>query len=68
MFNPNNLISSLIMNNPNVQRNPQAQEYLQVIQNGDNRRGEQIANNICRAYGVSPEKALQDAKAFFHIQ
>lgn len=68
MFNLNSLLSALIASNPSIQKNPQAQEYLQVIQNGDNRRGEQIANNICQSYGVTPQQALQNAKAFFHIQ
>lgn len=58
---------NLIARNQNVQNNPQAKEFLSVIQNGDSARGEQIANNICNTYGIPKDKALTDAKKFFNI-
>lgn len=58
---------SLISQNPTVASNPQTQEFLQVIQNGDSARGQEIANNLCKTYGIKPEDALKQAKQFFHI-
>ena len=62
-----NLIGRLLNNNPNVQNNPQAQEFINTLQNGDNKKGEQIANNILKTYGLTKEEALQQAKRFFGL-
>lgn len=67
MFNLKDFALNMIANNPNVRQNPQMQEFISVIQNGDNARGEQIANNLCNTYGVSKEQALDNAKRFFRI-
>lgn len=66
-FNPRNFALGLIQRNPQVANNPQAQEYLGVIQSGDNKKGEEIANNICKSYGVTPQEALEMARQFFKI-
>lgn len=57
----------LLRNNPRIANNPQAQEMINVIQNGDNKRGEQIAMNICSSMGVNPQEAVQRAQSFFNI-
>ena len=64
----NNLLQSLLMNNPSVANNPNAQNYLSVIQNNDSVKGEQIANNMCQSMGMSREEALARAKAFFGLR
>lgn len=58
---------SMLSNNPNVKRNPQLQEFVNVIQSGDSVKGEQIATNLCNTYGVPKEKAINDAKHFFKL-
>lgn len=66
----NNLIGSIFnmaMNNPAIKNNPQASNYLNVIQSGDSARGEEIARNICNSYGVTPEEAMKQAKSFFNL-
>lgn len=55
-----------------TQRNPQmgsktAQEFLQVINSNDSQRGAQIAEQLCKTYGVTPEEAVRQARQFFHI-
>lgn len=57
----------MLMRNPNVANNPQMQNYIQVIQSGDNAKGAEIARNICQSYGVTPEEGIQQAKNFFRI-
>lgn len=47
--------------------NPNAEKYIEVIQNGDSAQGSQIAENLCKTYGVSKEEAISRAKAFFNI-
>lgn len=62
-----NFALSMISRNPNIANNPRAQEYIEVIRSGDSVRGQQIANNICNSYGVSPQDATNQAKKFFGI-
>lgn len=66
-FNPGQFAINMLNRNPQIANNPRAQELLQVIQNGDSAKGEQIANNLCTTMGVSKEQAIRDAKQFFHI-
>lgn len=61
------LALNLIGRNPRVANNPQAQQMLQVIQNGDSARGQEIATNLCNTYGISKEDAVKQAKNFFGI-
>lgn len=58
---------SMIKANPAIADNPQAQSYLDVLESGDAKRGEEVANNLLKTYGMTKEEALKKAKAFFHI-
>lgn len=60
-----NFAMNMIRNNPQIANNPMAQNMLNVIQSGDNRAGEQLANNLCQTYGISREDALKQAQQFF---
>lgn len=65
MPNPMNFVMNMLRNNPQVSNNPQAQEWLQVIQSGDQARGEEIANNILNSMGMTKEQAMQEASKRF---
>lgn len=65
MLDPRSVALSLISRNPSVANNPQAQNLISVIQNGDSKKGEEIARNLCNTYGVTPEQAFTQAKNFF---
>lgn len=65
MFDPRSIALNLISRNPAVANNPQAQNLIGVIQNGDSKKGEEIARNLCNTYGVTPEQAFTQAKNFF---
>ena len=58
---------NLISKNPNVANNPRAQEYIKIIQNGDSKKGEEIANNLYQTHGMSKEDAIANAKKFFGV-
>lgn len=60
-----NLLSRLINNNPQIQSNPQAKELIDTLQHNDSQKGEQIANNILKTYGLTKEQALEQAKKYF---
>lgn len=61
------LTMNLAMKNPAIANNPNAQAMLDVINSGDQARGEQLANNLLNTYGVSKEDALKQAKQFFGL-
>lgn len=58
---------NMLAKNPQVSQNPQAQSMINVIKNGDNEKGKQIAQNLCDTYGVTPEQAINQAMAYFKI-
>lgn len=68
MMNPMQYAMNMIQQNPQIMNNPMAQNYISVIQSGDAQRGQQLAENICKSYGVTPQQAIQQAKQFFHIR
>lgn len=67
MTNMRDFALNLIGRNPQIANNPNAKELLNVIQNGNQAKGMQIAQNLCNTYGVTPEQAVNQAKNFFNI-
>jgi hypothetical protein len=47
----------ILKENPNIANNPNAQSMINVIQSGDEKKGQEIAENICKSMGVSKEDA-----------
>lgn len=68
MNNPIALAMELLKMLPNNANNPNAQEMINVIQSGDSVRGEEIANNILQAYGMTKEQGIQRFKDFFRTE
>lgn len=66
-MNMRDMVLNLLAQNPNIANNPNAQEFIQVIQNGDSVKGAQIAQNLCDTYGISKEDAIKNAKSFFNL-
>lgn len=62
MPNPQQMINFLINSNPQIQNNPNAQQMLQVVQSGNRTQGEQLADNLCKTYGITREQATQQAQ------
>lgn len=67
MFNLQAFAMNLLKKSPNIANNPQAQNFIDVIQRGDKDKGEEIANNLLQTYGVDREEAIKQAKNFFLI-
>lgn len=71
MNNPNNNLINIMMNamanNQDVQNKLNEDEtlrtYYQTIQSQDQKRGEELANEILQRYGLNKEQALQQAYA-----
>lgn len=65
--NPMQFAMNMLQRNPQVMNNPQAQGLMEVIQSGDATKGKQMAENLCKTYGVTPDQALEEARKFFYI-
>lgn len=52
---------------PNIAANPQALAYIEVLESGDSKRGQELANNLLETYGMTREDALAQAKQFFRM-
>lgn len=59
------LLNMAMKRNPQLANNPQAQEIIAVLQNGDAARGEELASNICKSYGVTKEQAVAQSQQYF---
>lgn len=58
---------SQIQQNSNITNNPQAQSYIQIIQSGDQKKGEEIAQNLLKSYGMTKEQGMAQVRQFFHF-
>lgn len=67
MPSPMQILQSMIQNNPNVLNNPMAKNFIGILQSGDAKRGEEMANNILSSYGITKEQAVNQARQFFHF-
>lgn len=67
MISPMQFLMSQIRQNPNITNNPQAQSYIQIIQSGDQKKGEEIAQNLLKSYGMTKEQGMAQVKRFFHF-
>lgn len=63
-----NFAMNLLQRNPRMANNPQAQKLMEIIQKGDNRQGEKMAENLCETYGMTKDQAIAEAKKFFGIK
>lgn len=52
---------------PSIANNPNSRAMLEVLQSGDRKRGEQIANNLLNTYGMTRDEAMRRAREFFHF-
>lgn len=67
MITPMQYLQSQLQNNPSIANNPQAQNYIQVLQSGDAKAGQQIAENLLKTYGMTKEQGMNQVRQFFHF-
>lgn len=54
-----------LRSDPMLSKNPLAQNLFTCLQSGDSKKGEEIAMNLCKTYGIAPEEACKQAMQFF---
>lgn len=60
-------LQNAMRQNPNIANNPQAQNFLQILQSGDAQKGQQVAENLLKTYGMTKEQGMNQVHNFFHI-
>lgn len=67
MITPMRFLQNAMRQNPNIANNPQAQNFLQILQSGDAQKGQQVAENLLKTYGMTKEQGMNQVHNFFHI-
>lgn len=57
----------LLRKRPEIAGNQRAQEMLKIIQDGDDAKGEELANNLLRNYGMTKQQGIEAAQRFFRF-
>lgn len=58
---------SIIDRNPSIANDPKNRDMIAALRSGDSVRGQQMANDICKRTGKTPDQASQEARKFFKI-
>lgn len=57
-----------ILSGQNVQNQAMARQFMQIVQTGNAKAGEELALNICQTYGINPQDAASQAmQGFQHM-
>lgn len=67
MITPMQFLQNAMRQNPNIANNPQAQNYMNILQSGDSQKGQQIAENLLKTYGMTKEQGLNQVRQFFRF-
>lgn len=67
MITPMQFLQNAMRQNPNIANNPQAQNFLQILQSGDAQKGQQVAENLLKTYGMTKEQGMNQVHNFFRI-
>lgn len=67
MITPIQFLQNAMRQNPNIANNSQAQNFLQILQSGDAQKGQQVAENLLKTYGMTKEQGMNQVHNFFHI-
>lgn len=62
-----NMIQRAAQQNPNFANNQNAMNMINVIQSGDQKAGEALANNILQSMGMTREQGIELARQKFGL-
>lgn len=64
----NNIVQQMlnnIINNSQLMKDPRARKTLEMLQHNDSQGLNNMLNNLCKEYGITPEEAERRAKQMF---
>lgn len=60
-------MSNQVKRNPQIANSDMGQNFLNILQSGDENAGINLANNILQSYNISREEGLGVAMKMFHF-
>ena len=67
MYDAKQFAMNFMSQNKNLPNNPMIKQCTTLIQTANVERGEEMANNIPKSYGITKEERMRMAKQIFHI-
>lgn len=64
--NPQQALSQMISNNPQITNNPMAKNAIEMYQNGNTQGLKTMAENLCKEKGITTEQAKQQIMSIFN--
>ena len=64
MQNPQQMLMN-ILGNSQMMKDPRAQKAAQMYQNHDSNGLKQMAENLCKEYGTTPDQMINQLKSMF---
>lgn len=58
-------IQKLFDANPEIAAKPMAKELMSILESGNTKAGEDLANNLLNSYGATRDNVVQQATSFF---
>lgn len=58
-------IQKLFDVNPEIAAKPMAKELMSILESGNTKAGEELANNLLNSYGATRDNVVQQATSFF---
>lgn len=58
-------IQKLFDANPEIAAKPMAKELMSILESGNTKAGEEMANNLLNTYGATRDNVVQQATSFF---
>lgn len=55
----------LLAKNPDKANTPLGRQLQQILESGDYAKGKDVANNLCKTYGIGKEDFTKRAASFF---
>ena len=59
------MLIDMAMNNPNISKNPIAKNAIEMYKNGNTNGINELANNLCKEKGISPDEITKKVKSMF---
>lgn len=60
----NKIVDLLVQKNPDLANNPRAKAAIEVIKSGDEKKGTEMALNLCKTYGATKEEGINLAMSW----
>lgn len=62
-----NIALNMVQKNPKIAGNVMGKEFIDILKSGDEQRGIQMAENLCKSNNATKEDAIKQAMSYFGL-